>query len=340
MALSIAALIVSAQAPQVTLSYFQEHFIVRDGVYNESAPLKIPPGSPRLSVAFRRDAAFAVWDERGLTIRVGKKLQSTKFRDVATSPKAFTKEEIKRTLSEIKAGRRSRDVGGLSGAVRIGSSVYFLARWTQKDGTPWAEAILRADLSEKFPEPKFLGRIPALSLAARPIDDQLFILEGKPSYVARTGAKWGLAQIDLKSKNISLDVLGGQLIGYTPIEGSVLGSRLGLFVERTAYGTTVAGRVDLVNRYRKPLAEARAAMRFIDARDPACVVISFGDTAVLHNTATGAEMALPVPCATRRLSRGVVVWTPVSEPKRAWLFDPQRWQVRAYWPPTGGVERP
>jgi hypothetical protein len=322
-----ALLVITAQAPKVTLTFFQEHFIVRDGVYNESAPLQLPDEQPKLSTVFRKNSTFAVWDERGLTIRVDSKVKSTKLPEVATSPKAFTRDEILETQRLVKSGKRTKDVAGLSGALRVGNRVYFLSRWEDKEGKPWAEAIIQVDLTEAFPVPKFLTRVHALSMADKPIDDQIFILDGLLTYVARNKDRWGVQQFDPKSGRFSFDEMGDKLDSYTPLTGN----RTGLFVEKTSYGTTVAGRVDLHARFRKTLAETRAKMRFIDAHDPACVVLSFGNAASILNTETGAVYDLAVACATRRTNRGLVIWTPIQAPRRAWLFDPTRWQVKAWW---------
>lgn len=316
------------QTPKVTLTYFQEHFIVRDGAFNESAPLRLPAETPKLATVFRKNSTYAVWDERGITIRVGDSVRSFKLQSIPLSPKAFTREEILLTQREIKAGRRSVDVAALSGAIRVASKVYFLGRWQDSKGKTWAEAMVEVDLDEKAPVPKFLARIHATSLADQAVDDQMFILDGRISYVAKLGETWGLQQYDPIKGRFSYDELGGQLDTYLAVGES---RRLGLFVEKTRYGTTVAGRIDLLNRHRKILAENRDKMKFVDAEDPACVILSDGKSASIINTYSGAMFDLADACAMRRTSRGLVIWTPISEPKKAWLFDPSRWQVLAWW---------
>lgn len=332
MPLCIAAIyLLAAQTPKVTLAYFQEHFIVRDGVYNESAPLKLPLEPPKLSTVFRRNSTFAVWDERGITVRIGPKVKSTKLPDIATSPKAFPRDEIRETLTLIKQRKRSKDASAISGAMRVGNRVYFLARWEDSSGKPWAEALVQVDLAERFPTPKLVGRIPVLSVATKPIDNQLQILDGQVSYVARKGNHWGVEQYNTQNGRFSFDQLGDTLDSYLPGE-----SKTGFFIEKTAYGTTVAGRLDLRTRTRKILAEGRWRMRFMDASEPPFIIFSSGNSASIVSTATGAQMDLPVPSSARRTSRGVVIWTPVADPKRAWLYDPDRWQVRAWWNSTQG----
>lgn len=331
MIFAIAALTAAAQAPKVTLTYFQEHFIVRDGAFNESAPLRLTPTAPKLSTVFRKNNTYAVWDERGLTIRVGDSVRSTTLPSVVLSPKGFTRDEILFTQREIKAKRRSVDVSALSGAIRVANKVYFLARWDDSKGKSWAEAMVEVDLSERSPAPKFLARVHALSLADEPVDDQMLVVDGKLAYVARLGDTWGLQTFDPTNGRFAFDALGGQLDTYLPISQDGRNARIGLFVERTPYGTTVAGRIDLKTRFRRILAENRAKMKFVDAVDPACLVLSFPKGASLLNTGSGSLFELSEAVAIRRTSRGLVVWTPVGDPKKAWLFDPARWQVLAWW---------
>jgi hypothetical protein len=200
-----------------------------------------------------------------------------------------------------------------------------------KKGISWAEAMVEVDLSEKSPIPKFLARVHALSLADEPVDDQIFILDGKVAHVARLGATWGIQSFDPSNGRFAYDPLGGQLDSYIPLSQTARNARIGLFVERTSYGTTLAGRIDLKTRFRRTLAENRAKMKFVDATDPACLVLSYPKGASLLNAGSGSLFELSDAVAIRRTSRGLVVWTPVSTPKRAWLFDPSRWQVVAWW---------
>jgi hypothetical protein len=261
-------------------------------------------------------------------------VKSSKLPDVATSPKAFSRDEILETRNQIRSGNRSRDAAGLSGAVRVGTKVYFLGRWEARDGKPWAEALVDIDLTDKFPEAKLVGRPQTLSLAEQPIADKLFILDGLITYIARKGDHWGIEQCDPRNNRFSFDELGGKLeTCFTPESAlkTAAANRYWLFIEHTAYGTNVAGRVDLHTRNRKTLAESRAKMRFMDEREPCCIVLSTANSASLLNTANGALLSLAVPCSIRRMSKGIVVWTPVAEPKRAWLYDPIRWEGKAWW---------
>ena len=140
-----------------------------------------------------------------------------------------------------------------------------------------------------------------------------------------------LEQYSPQSNSFAFDRLGDHLDSFQ--EADKPANHSGLFVERTSYGTTIAGRIDLIKRSRKILAESRAKMRFIDGASPECIVASSSKSAVMVNAATGAQLVLPSSCSTRRTARGIVIWTPVEAPRKAWLYDPTRWQGKAWWNP-------
>ena len=168
--LPLAPPIQAVDAP--TLEYYQDHFVVRRGVEAWRVPAHPPATRPVLAVAFRRNQNYAVWDERGLTIRRGEQVRHTFLPDVPTSPRLFEREEILNTVELIRAGKRKRDADSLSGAMRIGNDAFFLVRW-EEDGKPWTEALVSVDLSASSLQPKVLGRFEGVSVAYRPIDDRL-----------------------------------------------------------------------------------------------------------------------------------------------------------------------
>lgn len=311
---------------KVTLAFFQDTFIIRRGKDSETVPLKLPTEPPTLAAPFRKNNTYAVWDERGLTIRTGKKVRSTRLPDVALSPKVQTRDHIRETLKEIKAGYRSKNANALSGARRIGTHAYFLTRWEDKKGKPFLEALVEVNLTEKKPEPHLVGTFAGISTARDPIDDRLLLIKGQLASVVRKGDHWGLATYDPKTQKFDFAELGATLIGYRPIN-----NKLGLFVERTEYGTRVAGRVDLIRRFRRDLVEKRAALKFLDSENPPLVIATEETGAVIHNGETGAEMDLPASASLRRAKAGLVVWSPGATPKEAWLYDPRAWAKTTSW---------
>lgn len=309
-----------------TLRYFQETFVVRVGTRRAEVPLQLPKEKPVLSVSFRKNKNYAVWDDRGLTIRIGKAAKSTRLEAIATSPKALDRDEIVKAVDLIQKKERTAGATALSGARRVGNLVFFIARWEDKKGNPWLEALVSIDLTEDTYHPKFLARLPGLTLAEKPIDDRLFILNTRMSAVIRKGDLWGLATYEPEAGAFEFKQIGQRLESFQPIS-----SRIGTFIEKTDYGARVGGRVDLQTFARKNLVEAKGAVRFTDQSDPLIALISKGNDIRLLNTDTGAELDLLTSVSMRRTSLGLVVWSPYKDPRRAWLYSMDRWTPLAEW---------
>jgi hypothetical protein len=322
--ISLAPLQGAVDAP--TLEFYQEHFVVRQGAQAWRVPAHPPEPRPILAVAFRRNENYAVWDERGLTIRRGVQTKSTYLPDIPTSPRAFPREEILRTAELISQGKRSRNAAALSGAMRIGNDAFFLLRWESVEGKPWAEALVKVDLSAETLQPKFLGRFAGLSVAYRPIDDRLFRVNGLPAIVTRNGDNWGVGTFDLKTEKFGYRPFGGKLASLMP-----LGQDRALFVETSTYGTTVGGEINLESGQRRERFEVRGNARFADAEQPWVMVTSRSTGAKIRNGETGAEAPIPLGAGVRRVGKYIVVFSPYTRPTRATLFDPERWTRLAEW---------
>lgn len=312
-----------------TLNYFQENFIVRVGDKRANVPLTLPKEKPVLSVSFRKNKNYAVWDDRGLAIRIGTTVKSSRLEDIATSPKAFSPEELKENVDLIQKKQRTRGATSLSGAKRVGNLVFFLARWEEKGGKPWLEALVSVDLTEDTFHPKFHARLPGLTLADKKIDDRLFVLADRLSAVTRKEDLWGVTSYNPDSNEFEFKELGKKLESYQP-----LSARIGAFIESTDYGAKIGGRVDLTSLARKNLAEGKGTLKFADKTEPLIALFSKGGNVKLLNTDTGAELELLSSVAMRRTPLGLVVWSPFNSPKRAWLYSYERWSQLAEW--TGG----
>jgi hypothetical protein len=279
-----------------------------------------------LAVSFRRNENYAVWDERGLTIRRGDRVKSSYLPDIPTSPRAHSREEILKTIELLRQGKRERNAAALSGAMRIGNDAFFLLRWESSEGKPWTEALVKVDLSADDLQPKFLGRYEGLSVAYRPIDDRLFRLNGLPAVVTKTGDSWGVGTFDLKTQKFGYHPLGSKLASLLP-----LGHDRALFVETTSYGTTTGGEVDLESGLRSERFETRGNGRFVDAEQPWLMVTSRATGAKVRNGETGAETTVPIGAGVRRAGKYVVVFTPYARPTQATVYDPERWTKLAEW---------
>jgi hypothetical protein len=324
--LSLCLPLYQEQVDKPSLKYFQENFIVRDGTKRLEVPLQLPRERPRLVMSFRKNKNYAVWDERGLTIRIGKVAKSTRLVDIPTSPKAFEREEILENVALFSKKQRQPTATALSGAKRVGNLVFFLVRWEERDGKPWLEALVSVDLTADTFHPTFHARLPGLTLAREKIDDRLFVMSDRLSAISRDGDSWGVAAYDPDTAKFDFNLAGQGLQSYQPISATT-----GAFVERTERGNMVGGWIDLKTMNRRLLVEERGNVRFIDKNAPLLAVFTDnGDTRLL-NTETGAELTLPSSASLRRTQLGLVVWTPLNAPKRAWLYDMARWDIRARW---------
>jgi hypothetical protein len=279
-----------------------------------------------MTAAFRRNEDYAVWDERGLTIRHGDRSRSGRLEEVVVSPRFFSKAEIQETVKQIHAGRRTKAASALSGAVRSGRYAYFLVRWEDSKHRPWAEFLVRVLLGSNGLWPEVVGRFEGLSLGYKPIDDRLFVLGENLAVVTRQAQAWGIASFDPRTRAFEFRGLGNDLLSFMPT-----GRKTALYVERTRYGLVQAGRADLGSGERAPLFEARGNARFVDALRPLVVVSSTADSARLHNAETGAEWTIPVDNGVGRIGSYILVWTPYASPTSATLYQPDRWTVVRRW---------
>ena len=310
-----------------TLEYIAETFVVRSGSAVTRVPLREAKVKALASIMYRRNQTFAVWDDRGLTVRKGEKVYSTRLDYIPTSPKVFPRSEIQRLIPKFKSGERKKMAVSLSGSCRLGQNAFFLVRWEDRAHKPWLEALMKVDLGAAVPKPEYVARLDRLSYATERIDDRLYASEDSLYVISTDGARWGVSRIDPRSgTKFETSELGEAFDG-------ILAGPAGYayVVERTEYGSRVAARVNLKNETRIDLIESQGRMHFVDAKLPELIVISRDSTQVLHNGETGAELALPASSAVRRVGKHVIVWSPYDAPRSATLYDPVRWTPIARW---------
>lgn len=289
-----------------------------------------------MSVLYRRDQTYVVWDERGLTVRVRNKVRSTRMPELAVTPKLFSRDDIRANLRRFTAHQRAKEANALSGSKRFGSIVYMLLRWDDSKGKSWNEALVSIDLTDPNPKPQLVGAFDGLTLSRKSIDEQLFVQEGKLSVITQGEDTWGLATYNPTDKAFDYMSLGDKLRQFVPLQWPQA-----RFVEDTAYGTTVAGQVNLHDGDRKNLAEGHGPMHLLDDEDPALATLASVDGFALRNLDTGAELPLPKSYGTRRGKIGVLVWSPLTSPTTATLYDPKDWKTVGNWTngPVSKIQR-
>lgn len=129
----------------------------------------------------------------------------------------------------------------------------------------------------------------------------------------------------------TLNAFGFKKVGRGLVEFLPQKSFGGYFIEKTSYGTHVAGSVNLETDERKESLETKGSLKLLDNQAPMLAVATVDGTPWLRNASTGAEIRLPSSSSVRRTVVGVVVWTPISKPANAVLYDPVAWTTQAVW---------
>jgi hypothetical protein len=270
-------------------------------------------------VTYRKDDAFAVWDSRGLSIRHGSFVMSSRLVEVAVTPKLFSREEILETQAAIATKDRKKEASALSGSRRIADEAYFLLRWDDKAGKPWLEALVRVNLSQAKPKPELVGKFEGRSMAKGAIDDKLVLIGTSPAaFTKNADGSWGLATFDRLKKEFAFKTLGQSLL-----DAVTLSPRLALAMEKTDYGKVRVTRMDLVTGARRDLAELSGEPAFLDAGLPPLVRVPTNLGPALRNLETGVQMNLPAKPVVRRTPAGIIVW-PEGKPELGALYSPER----------------
>ncbi len=312
--------------PNYSLQPTAAGFVVKKDGKGETVFMRSNEFATLSSVMFTRHGRYAVWDRRGLTVRAGKYVISTHFEAVPTSPKFFSREEIRANLDDFKSGKLHRPASALSGSVLRGDTAYFLVRWTKADGSTWFEALAQVDLGAKKPEAVIVERQVGTSFATEAIEDRLISLGDRLGVVARTESDWGIATFKPASQAASFVPLGQNLHGYRPLNGTAIA-----FAEISPSGTKRVGRVDLVTKKRVELLESRDFDHLVPGEGPMIADLAVGGRHFLRTLGSGAELPLDPDTGVWRCSYGVIVGLPLAKPRRASLYDPATWRVLASW---------
>lgn len=312
-----------ASAGEYSLNYFQGLFIIRKGEDTTQVSLEETVSKPPLYVAYRKNDAWAVWDDRGLTIRKGKRVFSTKLPEISTSPKLQTREQLVETVDLIKNGKRSTEARALSGSKRIGSEIYFLMRWMDSEGKTWLEALVGVNLDEEKPIPRLLGKFEGLSLASAEIDDKLMLHKDALGILTRKGEEWGESIYAPGGKVFSYRKLGYGLKNFKLVSGQT-----GEFVDTAKYGATLAGRIALTDGRRDELIETRGKVTLVGS---SVALIENKGKAALRNLITGAEIGLEAGSHYRVAPQGLLVYYGDTRPTKAYLYNTSDWSVLASW---------
>ncbi len=267
------------------------------------------------------------WNEKGLTVSKGAYKRTTQFRDIPTSPRLFSREQIRTMLEGIEAGDRAAEASALAGHELLGENLYLLVRWNDKANKPLFEAIIQVDLTPEKPWFKVLYRSPGVSQASGPVSDELFLANNRLCAVATVANKWGLSTWDLKGEFVRYFQFGTGLFRWS-IPGAA--PRELLFVERTEYNSWLAGRVNLATFERTELGESKEKASFVST-DPVTIRFDSVERSRIRYADSGLEQEFLAWTAARQTPQGLLMWHPARSPRQAVLFRTGTFQPLAKW---------
>lgn len=284
-----------------------------------------PPPFPSDNVTLSYAGRQVTFDSKGLGIKQGSAYGYSRMPSLAMTTKLFGNQEIAETKAKIASGERQAGFSSLSGFEYVGTTLYLLLRWEEKSGTPWLEAVVGIDMSQKQLQPKLVGRLDGFSYAKGIVDDRLEVRDGGLSAFTVRGEEWGLSTISPESGSKSFASFGPKAASARLIPGGV--KAIGL--SPTPYGTTLVTLVDLGTQKSRLAAEVRGQIRGVV--EPNLIHWREGSQNVFTNLETGAELrpawdAVPVATAL-----GLLIWSPSVNPDKAALYEPSAFRLLASW---------
>lgn len=266
-----------------------------------------------------------VFDARGIGIKKGNQVAWSRVPAIATTPKINSPAEINETNRLIKEGKREAGFTSLSGYEYVGSTLYVLLRWEDKSGSTWLEALAGIDMSQESLTANVVGRFPGTSFARGTVDDQLKLDGGNLVALVQGNDGWGMGTWNIAGSEAGLKVYGERASTARFMNG--MANAVGL--EATAYGTTVATWVDVGTGDARPIAEVRGAIKGV--QEPHFLRYIKFNRHYLRNLMSGNEVEIPSDAAFGATDLGLIVWTPMENPTKAWFMEADTGRVFAQW---------
>ncbi len=333
------ALLGAAQAQAATRLTFQDGQFILSGpgapvvVQLEEAGSEVSvENGPTEGRATARGVTL-VASARGLRIQTAEGSIQTTLAEIPVSGRIATKASNEALMKRVRAGERSLTVTGLSGVAVLGPDVAFVARWADRDGVTWLEALMKLDPREVRPKPVLVGRVEGTTTARGFVDSVVTVRAGRVAMPVNR--EDGLTLLEIAPDGTGIGVrLGPRAERALPSED---GSRV-FTLQRTPHGTVMVGVATVpAEGSHRTVAEVRGAPLGFMA--PSFFRYRRGTETVLVNLNTGAEAALPAASRQRATPLGLLSWQPASTPTTATLYDGS-FRVLAKWTAPRSVPRP
>ena len=176
-----AAFLAGAIQAEPTLSYSNRIFTINDGdtvhtVALDQIQMVMNPTADSMKVEIGE--SVITFDNRGLGLHYADKGGYTGLPAYTNTRKLWTVEEIQSNVALINEGMRSDRLNAISGYELIEDDLYILARWDDKNGDPWLEALVQVNIEEDTPALNLLGRFDGFTFAKGPVSDVLVNIDG------------------------------------------------------------------------------------------------------------------------------------------------------------------
>jgi hypothetical protein len=297
---------------------------------NERNSFRYLPSALPTQVAFRHGDKWAVYDERGLSVRVGQRVRTFRLEDYPLSPKLWEKNQIIENKQKIESKTYSLRPNALMGSVQEGSKTWWILQWHSlgSEKAVWLEVLLVVDLSQSDPRPELVGRLPLLTsrVGGLRIEQKLFRAGDGLSVVGvLDDNRWGVGLFSLSSRTWSTKSLSNE----PPYDFTVSGRRMYyLSGHRAPYRLFVA---DLATGDFRELRSVPGAQPSVLSADSQ-VFLTYrhstgsGDLELtLVNLRTGSEVSLRAQSPVVRVgSLGVAIFDGVASkaPSKVYLYQP------------------
>jgi len=319
-ALSIGQGGVAATSPRVIapiLDYKSGVFSIKSGTETQRVMLKRSTPVLPSTVTLKSGKNSASWNGKSLNLKFGSAItKGLKLGDALTSPKLFSSEKIAQISARIASGEITRNVSGLSGWSQSGANAYFLVRFDNKSKKPWLECLFKVNLAAKTGNFQPIGAFESITGTIKKGDQKLIPTLGGFAIIGKKDGEWGVDFLANGSKSSSFTPVGSNYPEFQILNQG----REATFVEKTTYGTYLAGKVTIPAGIPSFLAESKNQISFPGPFSSIAQIVS-ADKNVIRNTISGLELELPKNIGVVTTSRGVLVWTPSQEPRTAILYD-------------------
>ncbi len=311
-------------APKLTLQ--NQQWVVVLGSKKFSAPitrLQPKPTQP-VTANYRKDDTYVVWDSRGLNLRRGTKLVSTRLESLATDGRWFDRMQIAKNQLLLEYGGYDSSKTELVAHRRFSNQVFLLIRWKTPQGSTWFEGLVRIDLTLKVLAAEPIARFSNVLLPRN--TSSLPIVGNSITIMDTLKDEWSVAQIQLKDGKVKRKSIGSNL------EDLLLGeSGNACFIEETKDGAHLIGWVDLNALTKSSIYETHGEIRSLDSVAPWVGVLRDDSGMFALSLETGAKLKIGLDKKLARIGQFVVVWSGGNKPTIAELYESTRWRKLAEW---------